>query len=468
MGISCRRISQLLPCRGERRAMHKTHHPCDLIVKADFLLLPDPGADSGARTLENAAVAVKDGLILAMGSRSELGFFQAAKELELGNCLIMPGLVNAHTHAPMTLFRGMADDVPLMDWLKNHIDPIERRLTPELVRLGTMLGCAEMLSTGTIAFLDMYLFADTVADVVDQCGMYARIGEGLSDGIGSAYVDLDEAIAAVRGQTGAYRGHPRIGTAIMPHSIYTASGKTLEICRDLALELDVPLHFHLSETLDEARLCLEQHNVRPVEYCRRLGLLGPDTSLAHCVHLDDDEIDILAATGTRVVHNPRSNLKLGSGIARVPDMLKAGVSLSLGTDGAASNNRLNMFSEMGACCLIHKGANQNPSLVPARAALEMATLGGAAALGFPDLGRLEAGGPANLIALDLDHPNMVPLYHPVSHLAYAATGHEVRLTMVRGEILYQDGAHKTIDYAAVLAEITHVRKYLQKLCRNGV
>ena len=435
---------------------HITQATCDLLITADFLLTQD----TDRRIIEDAAVAVKGGTISALGMRSKLAHIVAQEHLHLGHSLIMPGLINAHTHVSMTFFRGLADDLPLMQWLTEHIFPREKRLTADVVRLGALLGCAEMIRTGTTAFQDMYLIESAVGEAVDQAGLRCRMGEAIFAFPSPAYAGLEEAFALVREQAACYKNHPRIGVAVMPHAVYTTTPEILTACRDLAQELNLPLHLHLAETEAEVQTCLGAHNRRPVEYCRELGLLSPRSSIAHGVALTDAELDILALTSTTVAHNPRSNMKLASGVAPVPGMLARGMLPGLGTDGASSNNALNMFAEMSASALLHKVHNMEATLCPAQTMLDMATLGSAAALHWSELGRLIPGAPADLIALDLDSPNLQPMYNPVSHLVYAASGHELRLCMVDGKILYKDGEYLSLDYPLLLAEAKKLKKWV--------
>ncbi|WP_461209515.1 amidohydrolase [Desulfocurvus sp. DL9XJH121] len=433
--------------------------PCDLLVTCDILLTQD----ARRTVIEDAALAVRDGLVAATGPRAELeAAWAPAERLDLGRAMVLPGLVNAHTHVSMTLLRGLADDLPLMDWLTRHIFPVEQKLDPALVRLGALLGCAEMARTGTTAFCDMYLMEDAVARAVAESGLRARMGEVIFAFPSPAYADLDAAMDVARSLEERCKGNPRLRSAVMPHAVYTTGPDLLTRTMALAEELDVPLHVHLAESPGETAQCLEQHRARPVPYLHGLGLLGPRTLAAHCVDLSDEEIGLLADTGTRVAHCPESNMKLASGFCRAQELLDAGAVLGLGTDGAASNNNLNMFTEMGSAALLQKVRRADPTALPAQAVLDMATLGGADCLSWPELGSLEPGKAADLTALDLTRPNMMPLYSPVSHAVYAASGGEVVLTIVAGEVLYRDGAFTRIDYPALLAEVREAAAWVRK------
>ena len=430
---------------------------CDLLMTASYIVTQNERRD----VLREGAVAIRAGRIEAMGPAVDVeARCTAAARRDLGNALIMPGLVNAHTHAPMTLLRGLADDLPLMEWLTQHIFPLEAKLTPRMLEVGTMLACAEMLRTGSTACADMYLHESYIYKAMDTCGIRAVVGEGIFDVPSLDHADAARAFAAVREQAEDLRNHPRLRYAVMPHSVYTTSRKILKMSAALAGELDLPLHIHLAETPSEIARCLELYGCRPVELCRETGILGPRTLVAHGVELDDGEMDTLAESGVCVAHCPRSNMKLASGIAPVPRLLRKNVGVCLGTDGASSNNGLNMFAEMSAAALLHKVHSLDPTALPAQTVLDMATVNGGKALGWPELGRLAAGGPADLTVLDLHAPNMVPLTSPVSQLVYAATGHEVLLTMVDGNILYDNGNFPAMDYAALVAEAQEIRQWL--------
>jgi len=434
--------------------------PCDLLLYAAHILCR---TQAGVlHTLADSAVAVTGGVISALGPRAELAAqHQARRELNLGNVLLLPGLINAHTHASMTIFRGLADDLPLMEWLAGHIFPLEQRLTKRLVYLGALLGCAEMIRTGTSAFQDMYLMEDEVCRAADTAGLRCLAGEGIFAFPTPGIPRPETAPDRVREQAARWKSHPRIRIAVMPHSVYTTNPDILRACMELAEELDLPLHIHLAESAAESARCMEMHGKRPIPYCRDLGLLSPRAGLAHVVDAEEEELDMLAQSGVCVVHNPSSNMKLASGAAKVPAMLARGIRLALGTDGAAANNRLNMFTEMGRAALLHKVEGRDPSLCPAGKILDAATIGGASALGDARLGSLAVGLPADIIALDLDSPNLQPMYSPVSHAVYAATGMETRMTMVDGEILYLDGKFTRFSYPDLLAEVQEIQKEIR-------
>jgi 5-methylthioadenosine/S-adenosylhomocysteine deaminase len=431
---------------------------CDLLVRADQILTQNP-----LRTvIEQGGIAITGDTITDVGSWEEISSrYQPVNTLDLGNVLVMPGLVNAHTHAAMTLLRGVADDLPLMEWLTKHIFPVEQHLNREFVELGALLACAEMTRLGTTSFCDMYLLEDATYSAVDKAGLRILGGEGIFMFPSPAYPNTDRGFEIVKELHAKWKNHPRISQSVMPHAVYTTTPAILTRCRELAEELDLPINIHLGETPTETEQCLKAFGKRPVPYAHDLGLLSPRTTIAHAVDLTEAEIDLLAETGTVVAHNPESNMKLASGIANIPYMLEKGVRVSLGTDGAASNNALNMFTEMTSCALLHKVHSMDPTCAPAQSVLDMATLGGAAAMHRQDIGSIAPGMKADMIALDLNAPNLLPLHNPVSHAVYAATGAEVRMTMVSGEVLYNDGTYLRIDYPALVAEIRAVRDWVR-------
>lgn len=428
--------------------------PCTTIVNASVIVTQNEQRD----IIEDGAIAICDSTIAAVGPRAVIhAAWQADSTIELGESLAMPGLVNAHTHAAMTLLRGLADDLPLMEWLTEHIFPVEQGLSAELVELGTLLACAEMARTGTTAFADMYLMEDAALRAVEKSGLRCRAGEAIFAFPSPAYADTTVAFELIRAQQQRWSTNTRIRLSITPHAVYTSNPELLIQCRELASELQLPLHLHLAETATETAQCVASFGKRPVPYCDELGLLGPQTTLAHCVDVTADELDILAARGVAIAHNPKSNMKLASGAAPLTAMLERGIPVGLGTDGAASNNSLNMFTEMSSCAMLHKLTSLDPTAAPAATVLDMATRGSAATLHWEGLGSLAPGNPADIIALDLAAPNLQPMYNAVSHLVYAATGHETRFSMVAGETVYHDGSYPRIDMEILRSEIRKAR-----------
>ncbi|MFB6135144.1 MAG: amidohydrolase [Halobacteriaceae archaeon] len=408
-----------------------------LNVTGGRVLLPD-------HSVERADVLVdrEDGEILAVGDTGG-----GDEELDAGGGLVIPGLVNAHTHAAMTLLRGYADDKPLDRWLREDVWPVEAELAGEDVRAGTELALVEMIRSGTTAFADMYFEVPDVVAAVEESGLRAMVGYGAvtvgkdEDG---ARAELERSLEVAR----RYAGGDRVTAAVMPHSLTTVGEEYLREFVPEAREAGVPLHFHANETRDEVDPIVDERGERPLEYADDLGLLGETDFLAHGVHLDETEEDLLAARGTGVVHCPASNMKLASGTAAVQRLLDAGVAVGLGTDGAASNNDLDVFDEMRDAAMVGKIAAGDATAVDADAAFGMATAGSASVLGF-DSGRVEAGANADLAVVDLEAPHLTPEHDLLSHLVYAARGSDVRHTVCDGRVLMRDRELTTLDERAV-------------------
>lgn len=438
----------------------------DLIVKGDLIVTQNQSGE----IIENGAVVINGSEIEAVGPAD-----QVVQEEELGTriltgerVLVMPGLINSHTHAAMTCFRGLADDLPLMTWLEENIFPAESKLTGEMVYWGTLLGCAEMIRSGTTFFGDMYLFEQHVARAVDRAGLRALVGEVLYDFPSPNYGPMEQGLAFTRDLIDEWQGHERISVAVEPHSTYTCSPDLLTACRDLADGKGAPLITHLAENDDEVAQIKERYGLTPVNHLENLGLLSPNLIADHCVVLSDEEISLLARRGVKVAHNPSSNMKLASGIAPIPELIKAGVHVSLGTDGPASNNNLNMFGEMAIAAKIHKVSKLDPTVMDAASVLTMATSNGARTLGQEErVGRLAPGYLADLIVLDLDQPHLTPLYNPISHLIYAASGADVIHTVVHGEVLMEDRCLTTIDLEELYENMERISKIMAEVVGNG-
>ena len=423
-----------------------------------FLIAPRwvvPVEPDGA-VLERTSVAVRDGRIEAVLPSDQATMrFPHYREIRLERHALIPGLVNAHTHAAMSLMRGMADDLPLMRWLKEHIWPAEAKLVShEFVRDGTLLACEEMLRGGVTCFNDMYFFPEAALEAALEAGMRAALGAIVIE-FPSVYAsDPDDYLRKGLALRDRYGEHELLSFCIAPHAPYTVSDDSFTKVARLAAELDVPVHVHVHETEDEVARSVAEHGVRPLERLRRLELLGPNLIAVHAVHLLEAEIALLARHGCSVAHCPSSNLKLASGIAPVAALLAAGVNVALGTDGAASNNRLDMFQEMRQAALLGKAAAGDAAAVPARAALRAATMGGALALGLDKtIGSIAAGKSADLVALRLDGPELSPCYEPVSHLVYAAGREHVTHVWVAGRALVVDGALKNPVFGALYSRI---------------
>jgi 5-methylthioadenosine/S-adenosylhomocysteine deaminase len=400
------------------------------------------------------AVALRGEEIAAVGPKEEVeASYQADRVLDYPNGLILPGLINAHTHAAMALFRGLADDLPLEDWLNSHIFPAERHLDRQFVYWGTKLAVAEMLLSGTTTFCDMYLFADAVARAVAETGIRAVIGEVLYDFPSPNYGPPAEGLRFSEELCRTYQTHPRIRVAIQPHAVYTCSPDLLQQCGELAAHLQVSLIIHLSETHKEVAYCRTVYGATPVRHLYNLGLLTRHLVADHAVVLTEEDMDLLAATGAKVAHCPESNMKLASGIAPVTTLLDRGVPVGLGTDGCASNNNLDLLQEMDTAAKLQKVHRLDPTALPAVQALSLATRGSARVLGLErEVGSLSPGRKADLIVIDLDQPHLTPLYDPYSHLVYAASGADVQTVMVHGQILVQDRKLMAFDLEETLAQ----------------
>ena len=384
------------------------------------------------------------GEILAVGDVDA-----ADATLDADGGLVIPGLVNGHTHAAMTLLRGYADDKPLDAWLREDIWPVEAHLTAEDVRIGTELALVEMIETGTVAFADMYFFMPSVVEAVEAAGVRARLGHGVitvGKDEAQAREDFEAGIEFARAYDGAADG--RVSTMVTPHSLTTVGRDYYEAFVPEIRETGFPIHFHANETTDEVEPIVDDYGVRPLAYAAELGLTRAGDFIAHGVHLDREEIEILAEAGTGVVHCPASNMKLASGMAPVQALLDAGVPVGLGTDGAASNNDLDLFDEMRDAAMIGKLAADDASAVDAAAAVRLATAGGADVLGL-NAGRIRAGANADLAVVDLEATHLTPHHDLVSHLAYAARGSDVRHTICDGRVLMRDREVQTLDAAAI-------------------
>jgi 5-methylthioadenosine/S-adenosylhomocysteine deaminase len=391
--------------------------------------------------LEHHAVAVRDGKIEAvLPNKDAAASFPGYEEHDLENHVLMPGLVNAHTHAAMSLLRGLADDLPLMRWLEEHVWPAEtRHVSREFVRDGTLLACAEMIRGGITCFNDMYFFPDASLEAALAAGLRSVQGMIVIE-FPSVYAS-DPADYLRRGLElrDRSRDEPLATFCLAPHAPYTVSDSSLRQISTLAAELDVPVHIHLHETRGEIERSTAEHGVRPLERLARLGLVGPGLVAVHAAHLEAAEIDSLAQHGCSVVHCPSSNLKLASGFAPVAALLRKGVNVALGTDGAASNNRLDMFQETRSAALLAKAVSGDPQAMPAHAALRAATLSGARALGLDSvIGSIEPGKAADLIAVDFSAPELSPCYDVASHLVYAAGREHVSHAWVGGRLLMRE------------------------------
>ncbi len=431
-----------------------------MIYTADWIVTQDDARS----VVENGALRVEGPFVAEIGPAADvLARHPGEPVAALGEAAVLPGLIDAHTHVPMSSMRGAADDKELFAWLNEDIFPREARWEPRLLRAAARLSFAEMIRTGCTAFWDMYMLQENVFAAADEAGLRGVIGENVVrffPQLGGA--TRDALFGRIRDNAAAWRGHPRLRGAVAPHAVYTTDPDTLRACRDLADEVGWQFGLHMSETRKETADCLAERGARPIPYCDSLGILRDDTSLFHCVDVDDADLAILRQRGCVAVHNPASNMKLASGAAPVQRLLGAGVPVALGTDGPASNNAQNMVREMWLAALLGKLASRDPTAVCAQTALDMATRHGAAAIHDPLAGRLAPGARADFFALDLRDPGMQPVHSIVSNAVYAATGLENRLTVVDGRELYRDGEWLSIDIDEVRADARELRAWARR------
>ena len=419
-----------------------------LIHDVSLLPLPDP-----AHFIEKGWLAIRGPQISAFG-KGDPPPHSAGKRIDGTGCVAMPGLVNSHLHASMTLFRGLADDLPLKAWLEEHMFPAEGKwVNEEFVYWGTLLACAEMIRSGTTAFSDGYFFEDQAAQAALRSGMRGLVAQGILDFPTPDSPSPAEAIKRIKRFIKDYSGSSLIKPAIFAHTVYTCSPDLLKKCRNLAERYAVPLITHLSETQTEVKEVIKKYGRRPINHLESLGLFSSPLIACHCVWLNEEEMDLLARRKVPVVHNLESNLKLASGVAPVPELLSRGVVVGLGTDGCASNNNLDLFQEMDFVAKVHKAHRLDPTVMPAQTVLEMATLGGARVLGMEkEIGSLEVGKKADVIILDLNKPHLQPVYNIVSHLVYSATGADVRDVIIDGKVIMENRRLLTLEEEQILSK----------------
>lgn len=433
-----------VPARGARQAV-------SLVVTNGTVVT----VDQASRIVTGGAVAVDGTDIVAVDSAEAIAARYAAQEtIDAAGGVIMPGLINTHTHAPMVLFRGLADDLALMDWLQQYIFPAEAKVvSPAFVRAGTRLAVLEMIESGTTTYADMYYFEEEIAAVTRDAGLRGVLGQTIIQFPVADARTPAEGLARTEKFLAAFRDDPLIVPAVAPHAMYTLDAATLRAARALADKAGAPLIIHLAETRDETTNSQQAHQASPTAYLESIGFWGPRTLAAHGVWLTPADIAILARRQVAVSHNPESNMKLASGTAPVPALQQAGVVVPLGTDGAASNNDLDMFEAMRQAAFLHKLTTGDPRALPAATAIRMATIDGARALGLErTTGSLEPGKRADLIVVGLDSARQTPVYDPLSHLVYVTRGDDVRATVVNGRVLMRDRQVTSLDRAAVLAE----------------
>ena len=432
----------------------------DILIKNGTILTMDPQQT----LIEKGFVCIVGDGISAVG-KGDPHEVTARKTIDAKGGLILPGLINGHTHAAMTLFRGLADDLPLMDWLNHYIFPVESRMDREFVRTGTLLACAEMILSGTTTFCDMYLFEDEVAQAAELAGMRCLVGEVLYDFPSPNYGPVEEGLKYTESLIRKWQGHPLVSIAVEPHAVYTCSPDLLVRAHQLAMRHKVPLIIHVAESASEIEEVRKKYGRKPFEHLESLGLLGPHLIADHCVHLDDEEIRRMVKHDVKAIANPESNMKLASGLSPVPRLLAEGITVGLGTDGCASNNNLDLLEEMDTTAKLHKLGAMDPTVMDAFTVLKMATLSGAKALGMAErIGSLEAGKKADVIVVDTRKPHLTPMYNPYSHLVYAAKGSDVSHSVINGRLVMEDRTLLTLDLREVLGRAENLsRKVLSWL-----
>ncbi len=435
-----------LPATAQRRGRR--------MIRVDLLVLNGTVVtmDKDHRVIQDAGIAVERGRIVAVGSSTDIiRMYSAPERVDAAGKLIIPGLINGHTHIPMTLFRGLADDLDLQEWLTKYIFPAEaKNVTEEFVRAGTRLGLAEMIRGGTTTYCDMYYFEDAIADETAKAGVRGILGETIIDfPVGDNKTNA-EAMAYVERFVQKWQGNELIVPAVAPHAPYTVSEEHLKAIRAFSDRTGAPIVTHISETKREVDDSLKAHGASPVDYLARIGFLSGRVIAAHMVWPNDGEIGILKQAGVGVVHNPQSNMKLASGVAPVPKMLAEGLRVGLGTDGAASNNDLSMWEEMDTAAKLHKLISGDPKVMSAEQAFELATSGGARALHMEkEIGSIEKGKRADLVLVNRDALNQIPLYNVYSDLVYATKASDVETVIINGRVVMRDRHLLTLDEAAI-------------------
>ena len=415
------------------------------------------------------AVAINGNAIVAVDTPSAIAEkYRAADTIDVPSDVILPGLINTHTHAPMVMYRGLADDLALMDWLTKYIFPAEAKtVSPDMVRIGTRLAALEMIESGTTTYTDMYYFEEEIAKTTREAGLRGVLGNTIIQFPAPDARTPKDGLARTEAFIKAFKDDPLITPAVAPHALYTNDRSTLVASVELARRYHVPVIIHLAETEDELKDAQVKYGVTPTAYLESIGFWGPMTIAAHGVWVNDEDIGILKRRGVGISHNPESNMKLASGAAPVVKYLAAGVALGLGTDGAASNNDLDMFEAMRQASFLAKHVTHDPRTMPASTALDLATIGGARVLGMErQIGSLEPGKRADLITVSMTAARQTPDYDPVSHLVYVTRGDDVRTTIVNGKILMRDRVVKTLNAAAVIGDANALAEKVRQAVRQ--
>jgi len=429
----------------------------DLIIRGGTVVT----MDGSRRVIDNGGVAIKGGRVVAVGTSAEIDLNYSARQvIEATGKAVIPGLINGHTHVPMTLFRGIADDLDLQEWLTKYIFPAEaKNVTEDFVRVGTRLGLAEMIRSGTTTYCDMYYFEDAIADETFKAGMRGVLGETVIDFPVADNKTNAEAMAYVEKFVSRWKGNSLIVAAIAPHAPYTVSEEHLKAARAFSDRTGAPIVIHISETKREVDDSIKDKGTSPVNYLNRIGFLNDKVIAAHMVWPTAEELGLLKKLGVGLVHNPQSNMKLASGVAPVPEMLKQDMPVGLGTDGAASNNDLSLWEEMDTAAKLHKLISKDPKVLTAQEAFEMATIRGARALHLEkEIGSIETGKRADLVIVDVDGLSQTPFYNIYSDLVYSAKAGDVRTVIVEGKVLMRDRSLLTLNEVTIKADAHRYRE----------
>ena len=432
----------------------------DIIIKNAMVLT----MDAQFTLHDRADLAIQDSKIVDISPQTK---FSGKKVIEAQGKLVMPGLINTHTHAAMVMMRGLADDMPLDVWWQKFIFPIEKKLLdPEFIRIGVSLAAIEMIKSGTTSFADMYFFEDTAAEVCKKIGMRCFLGEGVLDFPSPDAQKAEETFKIINGLYEKWGKDPIVHLMVAPHAPYSCGEENLKRSKALADKLGLPLHIHVSETAGEVAEFRQKHGMSPVAFLEKIGFLGENVIAVHCVHLDNNDMQILQKRKVKVSHCQESNMKLASGSAPIVEMQDLDILVGLGTDGAASNNNLDMFDEMDSVAKYHKAVRSDPTVMPAKTVIQMATRNGARVLMRPDLGSLEVGKTADIIMVDLNKPNLIPLYNIYSHLVYSAGGSEVDSAIINGKLVMDKRKLLTIDEQEILDQANHLAKKIKAEVQN--
>jgi 5-methylthioadenosine/S-adenosylhomocysteine deaminase len=437
----------------------------DLLVSGGMVVT----LDGSRRVLEDGAIAVRGARIAAVGKTADIAQqYEAPRIIDAKRKIVLPGLINTHNHAAMTLLRGVADDLSLMEWLQKYIFPAEaKNVTREFVEWGTALACLEMIRSGTTTYADMYYFEDQAAEATERAGMRGVLGETIIQFPVPDNKTPADALAYTEKFIKRWKGNPLITPAVAPHAPYTNSAESLKACKALADRYGVPLTIHVSETQDEVRQIREKYGTTSTRWLDNLGVLGPNVFFNHGVWLTEEDLAIIRKRGVGITHNPESNMKLASGTAPVPRMLALGIPVGLGTDGAASNNNLDMFEVMDFTAKLHKLVMMNPAVLPAATVVEMATLGGARAMGMDqEIGSLETGKRADLILVETDSAHGLPLYNVYSHLVYSLKGADVTTSIINGRVVMLDRKVLTVDAQLIRDKAREFQKRISASLRQ--